>query len=239
MSAIQPTSGGSQLYTSGDYLEKNPTWHVEHSAWKAAHVRGMLNRNGIRPKSICEVGCGAGEILHRLQETGDPECTYWGYEISPQAYELCRPRENSRLRFTLGDILDNHQVQYDVILLMDVIEHMEDYFRFLRDIREKAQFKILHIPLDLSVQGLVRGVPLKVRKTAGHLHYFSKAISLCVLEECGYRVLDQYYTCGAIDFPSGSIAARLARLPRRLSFALHRDLAAFLLGGYSLLVLAT
>lgn len=32
-----------QLYTSGEYLEKNPTWHVEESPWKAKQVIRMLN----------------------------------------------------------------------------------------------------------------------------------------------------------------------------------------------------
>ncbi|HVB75218.1 MAG TPA: hypothetical protein VNE38_16830 [Ktedonobacteraceae bacterium] len=31
-----------EVYTSGEYLEKNPTWHVEESPWKAKQIMRML-----------------------------------------------------------------------------------------------------------------------------------------------------------------------------------------------------
>ena len=56
-----------QIYTAGDYLKKNPTWHVEDSLWKSKMILKMITQNDIMPKTICEVGCGAGEILKQLQ----------------------------------------------------------------------------------------------------------------------------------------------------------------------------
>ncbi len=50
------------IYTSGEYAAKHPTWDVEHSSWKAKQIMRMMARNNIVPKTICEVGCGAGEI---------------------------------------------------------------------------------------------------------------------------------------------------------------------------------
>ncbi len=88
-----------ELYTSGEYLEKNPTWHVEESPWKAKQILRMMKQNSISPRTICEVGCGAGEVLKQLQERMDPACSFWGYEISPQAFELCKPRANEKLHF--------------------------------------------------------------------------------------------------------------------------------------------
>src|SRR5215472_18256240 len=44
-----------EMYTSGEYLEKNPTWHVEESPWKAKQIMRMLNQSGIAPRTICEV----------------------------------------------------------------------------------------------------------------------------------------------------------------------------------------
>ncbi len=80
------------IYKSGEYLEKNPTWHVEESSWKAKQIMRMLARNSIAPGTICEVGCGAGEVLKQLQAKMDAACSLWGYEISPQALELARSR---------------------------------------------------------------------------------------------------------------------------------------------------
>ena len=55
------------IYTSGEYAAKNPTYHVEDSAWKAHQILKIIQRNNLQPLSICEVGCGAGEILRQLQ----------------------------------------------------------------------------------------------------------------------------------------------------------------------------
>lgn len=60
-----------QLYISGEYLNKNPTWHVEESPWKAQQILRMLTLHHLTPRSICEVGCGAGEVLKQLQEQMD------------------------------------------------------------------------------------------------------------------------------------------------------------------------
>ena len=59
--------------------------------------------------------------------------------------------------------------------MLDVIEHVEDYFSFLRDIRTKSSYKLFHIPLEVSVQGVLRGkIFLRNRDLYGHLHYFTK-----------------------------------------------------------------
>ena len=67
-----------ELYTGGVYLEKNPLWHTDESPWKAKYVLRMMAKNGIAPKTICDVGCGAGEVLRLVQEGMDDRCTFGG-----------------------------------------------------------------------------------------------------------------------------------------------------------------
>src|ERR1700687_3547030 len=129
-----------ELCTSGDYLEKNPTWHVEESPWKARQIMRMLMRNGITPETVCEVGCGAGEVLKQLQEKMDAACSFWGYDISPQALELSKSRANEKLHFKLADIMQEESAFFDLMLILDVIEHVEDYFSFLRDLKSKSKY---------------------------------------------------------------------------------------------------
>jgi len=228
-----------EIYTSGVYLEMNPDWHVEESPWKAKYILQMMRQNHVLPETICEVGCGAGEVLKRLQEKMNKDCLFWGYDISPQAFELAQSRMNERLHFKLADFKQEKDVFFDLILVLDVIEHLEDYFSFLRDIRQKSKYKIFHIPLDLSVQTILRSNGLlKVREAYRHLHYFTKETGLQMLRDVGYEVLDHFYTARAIEVPSNEFRRNLLRLPRKLAFAIHQDLAAHILGGWSLLVLA-
>jgi len=55
-----------EMYRSNEYLKNNPTWHVEDSPWKAKQILKIIGNNNLQPNSICEIGCGAGEILHQL-----------------------------------------------------------------------------------------------------------------------------------------------------------------------------
>src|SRR6266567_1145954 len=213
-----------EIYINGTYLEKNPTWHVEESPWKAEQIMRMLKRNHITPETICEVGCGAGEILHQLQERMQQQCTFWGYDISPQAIELARTRENERLHFKLADIKQEEDAFFDLILVMDVIEHVEDYFSLLRSVKSRSDLKILHIPLDISVQTVFRSRPLLGMRTSyGHIHYFTKEIALQMLKDVGYEVLDYFYTALSVELPTERLGRKLLILPRKLFFALHQD----------------
>ena len=234
------TSMWREKYISGEYLRQNPTWHLEESAWKARHIYRSMLRNNVVPHTVCEVGCGAGEVLRQLQMRMDEVCLFCGYDISPQAIELAQGKANEKLHFELADIREADTPFFDLLLVLDVIEHLEDYYGFLRDIRPKSQYKMFHIPLDLSAQTVLRprGL-LKVREAYWHLHYFTKEIALEVLKDAGYDLLDYCYTARAIEEPTQEVVRNVLKLPRKLLFSIHNDFAAHLLGGWSLLILAS
>lgn len=230
--------GPKTIYQTGEYVEKNPTYHVEDSAWKASQVFGLIEKHQLEPGSVCEVGCGAGEILRQLQLLLSADTQFCGYEISPQAFALCQERANDRLHFFCEDLIASSTPSFDLLLCLDVFEHVEDYFGFLRGLRGKATHKIFHIPLDLSVQWVWRCGPImREREQGGHLHYFTKETALATIRDTGYEVIDWCYTAGAIANPR-SVKAQLASWPRRLLSTLNQDLVVRVLGGYSLLVLA-
>jgi SAM-dependent methyltransferase len=228
----------SSIYRNGEYLARNPLWHIEESEWKAVQITRMLRKNGITPVTVCDVGCGAGEVLRQLQKTLGNDSKLFGYDISPQAIEIAQGRANERLHFSLADFCSVQGAWFDLLLALDVIEHVEDYYGFLRQLKAKARYKIFHIPLDLSVQTVFRkdGL-LKRRHLHDHLHFFSKETALQALQDAGYEVLDHFYTARAIDL-GDALGQRILRVPRKLCFAFHNDLTARLLGGCSLLVLA-
>ena len=227
------------IYTDGSYGRQHPGWHAEDSPWKAAQILKMLRRNDLEPASVCEAGCGAGEILSQLHEKLDDSTRFCGYEISPQAFELARPRRRDRLDFKLQDLLEDEPAHYDLVLAIDVVEHVEDYSSFLRVLQTKGTYKIFHIPLDLSVQTVFRGWPLlQMRGHLGHLHFFTKDLVLRTLGDLGYQVLDHFYTPSRLELSTPTLRAKLAKLPRRAAFKLCSDLAVRVLGGYSLMVLS-
>src|SRR6266496_3115452 len=119
------------VFLNGAYAEKIPLWHTDDSPWKARLILRMLARNGLSPRTIGEVGCGTGEVLRRLQTQLDPQCIFTGYDIAPKAIELSCSRQNDRLHCHLRDIRDEPCAHFDLLLVLDVLEHQENYFSFL------------------------------------------------------------------------------------------------------------
>ncbi len=229
----------SERYNDGDYLQKNQTWHVEDSPWKAEQINKIASRNNLAVENVCEVGCGAGEILKQLsQKPRFDGAKFVGYEVSQDAFELCKERESESVSFKLSDILLEKEVNYDLLLCIDVFEHVDNYMAFLKNIRPKAEYKIFHIPLDLSVNSLLRNRLIYSRNSVGHLHYFTPDTALASLQDCGYEIVDSMYTPSFADLPPKTLKAKMAKLPRQLLYKISPKLMTTLLGGCSLMVLA-
>jgi SAM-dependent methyltransferase len=226
------------IYEDGTYLCNNPTWHEQDSPWKAQNIDRLLKKNSIFPSTICELGCGAGGILKWLSEHDANKTRFFGYEISPHAFEVCKKKIAPNLEYFNKNLFDDPEAVFDVVMAIDVFEHVEDYFGFLRKLREKGTYKVFHIPLDLSMQTVLRGSPImKLRSSVGHIHYFTKETALATLKDTGYDLLDYFYTDGS-QLPNRGWKADLLKIPRRLLFSVDQDLASRVLGGFSLMVLA-
>jgi SAM-dependent methyltransferase len=224
------------IYTDGSYLEATGSWHVEDSTWKAKNIAMMIRRNRLSPTSVCDVGCGAGEII-RLLSMEFPRTSFVGYDISPQAIALSKQRETQTVSFRQADILQE-QVSFDLLLGADVLEHIDDYMGFLRHLKPKANFKIFHIPLDISILSILYGSMIRARQSVGHLHYFTRETALATLRDCGYEIVDSFHTAAFTDRPSRTVAGRIARIPRKILFSLAPKITAKSLGACSLMVLA-
>jgi SAM-dependent methyltransferase len=222
-------------YLNGSYLKNNPSWHIKDSLTKAKNILKILKRNKLATRSVGEIGCGAGETLRLLQMKMDKECIFTGYEISPQAYQLCQKRINSKLKFKLKDILKEKGSSFDLILVLDVIEHLEDYFTFLRKIKRKSEYKIIQIPLEINLFHLIKNSFSIFRDSVGHLHFFNDQMVFRILKETGYEIIDYLYT-DYLDFPGQPLLYKFLGLGRNLIFGLDKSLGTRL-GGYSLMVL--
>jgi len=222
-------------HLNGEYLRHNPTWHVEYGPWKANNIHRLLQQKGLQPKTICEVGCGAGEVLRQLQLKMDPSCQFWGCDVAPAAIELAQQRTNDRLRFDLLDFTAVETPYSDLLLVLEVVDHVEDYLGFLRAIKPRAEWKLFSFSLDICMQAALRkGALLRRLEVHSHLHHFNKELALAALHKTGYEVVDAFYPT---MFPFSKLA-KLAKPLRQLAFRLNPDLTVRALGGYSLMVLA-
>jgi SAM-dependent methyltransferase len=227
----------ADIYDNGEYRRGHETWHAEDSPYKAGLVAGAILRNRLAFDECVDVGCGAGLVTELLARRF-PGQRFVGSDVSRDAQGFWPERAAPpNLRYSAAPLLDCARV-YDLALCLDVFEHVEDYFGFLRKLRARARTVIFNIPLDMNVLKVLSGMP-HAREKVGHLHYFSRYTALKTLEECGYRIVEE-----KLAVPYFSTMPRSARqwaiLPvRMLGLLCGRDLASRVLGGASLLVTAS
>lgn len=222
------------MYNDGSYLSKNPGWHEDHASWKASQILALLGDRGLSPASIVDIGCGTGGVLDAM--AGVLKGTRLvGYDLSPQAIKLVKRSHSVELRVgTPGDVHDH----YDLLLSLDVFEHVEDYIGFLRSLRPLAERFVFHIPLDMSAQSVARERPLlTVRSTVGHLHYFTRGTALASLETAGFEIMFDKLLFPH-NVPGRRVRTRIANIPRGLARQFKPQMSARVLGGSTLLVLA-
>lgn len=225
-------------YLNGDYARKNPDWDSWDASWKAGKLHQLLLDHECRPSSIVEIGCGSGAILVELHRFF-PKASLAGFDIAPEAACFWGEPTAFGIRLELADYLALDEPIPDLILVLDVLEHLGNPWEFLTRLRGRAKLVAIHFPLDLSAVSVWREAPLlQVREKVGHLHYFTRKLALSLLEESGFEIVEARYTGAALDAPQRSFKTRVAGWARRLAYAVDRDLGARLLGGETLMVLA-
>jgi SAM-dependent methyltransferase len=226
------------IYEDGSYLELNRSWHQEDSPYKARLVSKAISRNDIQFTSCADVGCGAGLVTELLAKEF-PSSRFEGFELSNDAEKFWKERQSlDNLVFRVGDLLESKQV-FDVVICLDVFEHVEDYFGFLRKLRTKGRRFIFNIPLDMNVMKIITPGIKFAREEVGHLHYFNRYTALQTVQDTGYRIHDSYLSSAYTSTMPRNIR-QAAILPiRLLSLAFGKKCASTLFGGISLVVTAS
>jgi SAM-dependent methyltransferase len=107
------TSVYLDLYADGAADE----WSADDGRQDLAIIRGIIGQK-VRSGGVLDVGCGAGDFLVTLPA----ELTKYGVEPSVAAAAAARTRGVSILAPTLSQL--SPQVGFDVITMIDVIEHV-------------------------------------------------------------------------------------------------------------------
>ena len=230
----------NDIYTGNKYLKNNPDWGEKDTEWKAGIINSLLQKNNIHPVTVADVGCGAGGVLYHLLKKNPGIEKLQGYDISREAIEMALPKASPKLSFYQENYLLKPAEYTDLLLCIDVIEHVDDVYGFVSALTSKAKYFVFHIPLDLSGRTVLKPhVMQEQRKSVGHIHYFTKHTAAWLLEDCGCRIIDWVYTKPVTDWePSNSFKQGVKKMLRNFSFALNKDISAKLWGGYSIMVLA-
>jgi SAM-dependent methyltransferase len=112
-----------KLYDELYRVEQDHWWFRARRDIVWSLVRRYVQGADSRRLKICELGCGTGGNLAALADRHDVV----GVECSSHALEYARRRLGNRVRAgSLPDNIDLPSQSFDVVLLTDVLEHIED-----------------------------------------------------------------------------------------------------------------
>jgi len=225
------------IYNDSTYLKNNPAWHEEDAPFKAGKIMQLLNRNPLSFKTVCDVGCGSGELLVQLAAQLPGAEQFLGMDVSKEAIAIARKKQTGKIKFEWGDLshLPAKEV-FDLLLVIDVIEHVENYFSFLASLAARGKYTLFHIPLDMCVWSLFREQMLIESKArVGHIHNFTEDFILSVLRDKGYRIIDKLYT--EPTFEVVNTKQKMINGLRKALFKIHPRFCTKTMGGYSILLL--
>lgn len=233
-------ASSNDRYINGEYFNNNPDWDKQDAPWKAATIHMLLQRNKIHPVAVTEVGCGAGANLIEMAKLDPAIKNLKGYDISPQAIAMAKENRDERISYTEADFTNITTPVQELLLVIDVVEHVDDYYGFLRKLKARSNYFVFHIPLDLSCRTVMKPhVLLQQRDSVGHIHYFTKTMVDWAMADTGYEILDWVYTKPVADtVPARSFKQWVKKILRNISFSLFPDWSVKKWGNYSIMLLA-
>jgi hypothetical protein len=96
-----------------------------------------------RPLTFVELGCGAGDITGPYSDT----INVIGYDVTPAAQEACNRRWPD-MTFHLKPVEEVEPYECDLLVLCEVLEHLDDPVSLVRAWLPKARWVIIGHPLN-------------------------------------------------------------------------------------------
>ena len=181
----RPSAERLELFYNSDGYECHTV-----SAASDPHVRLDIVERFRQPSSLCDVGCGSGELLRAAQKRGWDVCG-----IEPGA-----PRKH--LEFDIYPDLSEMSRQVDVVTMVHVLEHCPSPPDTLSDLRKAIKpngLIYIEVPNVNSLRARLGGSFLKPLWTHDperylafpiHLFYFHPSALRRLLTTQGYKILE-------------------------------------------------
>jgi SAM-dependent methyltransferase len=163
--------------------ERLGRWRELGARSKAAHVRALCAKTGLKPRSIVEIGCGDGALLAQLRGLA---AVFDGFELSEPAVELARRAlpDARRLEAFDGVEVPAEDGEYDLAILSHVIEHVAEPVALIAEAARVAYEVVVEVPLEDNWSGR-RPKNVAESERIGHLHLFERADVRALLVEAG------------------------------------------------------
>lgn len=125
-----------------DIFDRYKDWCELYGSCKALHsintvrLDYIINTVCVKRKNILDIGCGGGILSEKLSLRG---ANVTGIDKSNTLINVAKRKYDSNVEYINVDIINfNSNVKYDIIICMEVVEHLRDidvFFKFLNKMK--------------------------------------------------------------------------------------------------------
>lgn len=185
------SQGGIIDYTNYPFL------HIEDSPRKIREIKHVVP-GSFRANSILDIGCSTGLITRAVGETYKAKIVD-GLDVSEPALDLARSQlsvfQESHI---FQEEFEDHETQrlYDLVMFIDVLEHMSDPVGALKKASEMGRYSVVRSPLEQTrMNRLIKNHGGKnymklMGERYGHIHHFNMDSLSTLFHEGGFDVIN-------------------------------------------------
>lgn len=173
------------IFNEQTYIEHNPTLGYEDVNYKFSYIRQLLNELNFNNQeiSILDVGGGGGFLGKVIAEyfiSKRIKVKFYALDVSLKMLEV-QKSNNPYITGVFNCYLDELEVDapFDLLLMIDVIEHIPDKDAASRKIQQICDYALYNIPTEVNLMALLKNIYMKnnyykmQRASLGHLHFFT------------------------------------------------------------------
>lgn len=224
------------LYSSDDYIIKNPTLHEEDSPWKISLITPLVDtlmtdfdRDEV---NLLDVGGGAGLISSRvsayLAKKYNKRVNKYALDLSPGMLSV-QELNNPDMKMALNEDIRETSLPdkcIDLILMIDTIEHIPEPDKALRELKRISSHVIFKVPLEdnlkCKINDIATGGEYKkaLIEKLGHINVYNISSLTDLIRASGGTILGYYYT-NVFDYynRSGAYKNRFGLLGKSINVA--------------------
>lgn len=207
VSSIQnPETYSPEYY---DVIHKN--WFENPNFPLFEKILKIILKNKSEKASVLDVGCGRGDFLKYLRQQSP------GLDLS--GIDFSKTPSIEGVTLDQGDFFEkNFQKQFDVVVSLAAIEHVEDVQRFTKRLAALCSPQGLIIVMTVNEGGMIYGAarglascgikgPFERLYSKHHLNHFSVSSLNTLMQKCGLEVMttiQHHMPLKAVDIPSKS-----------------------------------
>jgi 2-polyprenyl-3-methyl-5-hydroxy-6-metoxy-1,4-benzoquinol methylase len=171
------------------------TTHYNSYIKKIMSLCGVGQMERIR---ILDFGCGYGVFLRTLEERIGDKVEVHGVEIDPEVCAKASARLAGAPVYCVDLKVDTGVVPrgyFDVITMLDVIEHLDDprmYLQCLAECANAGGYLLLSTPNIESLNARLYGDRWILHSAPYHSYYFGPRSIRILLQQCGWKVVTLY-----------------------------------------------